>query len=119
MAGGARFRPVAVPFPFFLPLASTFGGANELASVSSLAFDGMGVELDSDDLSAGSGGWTEGDASSLIFADELRSTSAGNCASASGDRRSVTILLFLAPFDVVLEVVVADDMVGDDVVEVW
>lgn len=55
MAGGARFRPVTVP-PGFLFLLSDFGGANEFASVSSLAIEGSGVELDSDDFSVASGG---------------------------------------------------------------
>lgn len=52
--GGARFRPVEVP-PLDFFFASALGGANELPSVSSLAFEGIGVELDSDDLSAVSG----------------------------------------------------------------
>ena len=49
-------------------------------------------------------------------------TSAGNCDSTFGDRRSMMTLLFLAPFDVDLVVVVADDILADGVVEslmVW
>lgn len=66
MAGGARLRPVIVPPPRFR-LPSIFGGgARELGSCSSLAFDGMGVELDSDVLSTLSGGWTDGEGSALI-----------------------------------------------------
>lgn len=113
IAGGARFRPVIVPPPRFR-LPSTFGGgASELGSLSSLAFDGMGVELDSDVLSALSGGWTDGDGSALMRG----LTSDGNWASRSGGRRSVIILLFFADLDVVLLMGVADDMVVDGVVE--
>ncbi len=56
MAGGARLRPVMVPPPRFR-LPSIFGGgASELGSFSLFAVDGMGVEFDSDDFSALSGG---------------------------------------------------------------
>jgi hypothetical protein len=68
MAGGARLRPVIVPPPRFR-LPSTFGGgASELGSLSlsSLTFDGRGVELDSEVLSVLSGGWTDGDGSALV-----------------------------------------------------
>ena len=116
IAGGARLRPVTVPPPLLL-LLSDFGGASELGSGSSLPFDGSGVALDSDDLSADSGGWTDGDGSGLMDADEVGFTSDGNCASRSGDRRSVTILLFLADFDVDLVVVLVDDIVGDGEVD--
>lgn len=110
IAGGARLRPLTVPPP--LLLLSTFGGASELESASSLLVDGSGVELDSDDFSADSGGWTDGDGSGLMGADEVGLTSEGHCASSSGESRSVTILLFLADFDVDLVVVVlVDDMV--------
>lgn len=85
IAGGARFRPVTVPPPL-LRLLSAFGGANELASVSSLAFDGKGVELDSDDFSARSGGWTDGDGSTLTGDGDAGLVSDGNCASRSGER---------------------------------
>ena len=115
IAGGARFRPVMVPPPRFR-LPSTFGGgASELGSLSSLAFDGMGVELDSDVLSALSGGWTDGDGSALM----CRLTSAGNWASTSGGKRIVIILLFFADLDVVLLEGVAVDMVGDGAVDGW
>ena len=118
MAGGARLRPVIVPPPLFR-LLSTFGGASELGSVSSFTFDGIGVELDSDDLSALSGGWTDGDGSGLMAGDEDGFTSDGNWASKSGDRVRTTILLFFAVFDIDLDVVLADDMVGDGGVDGW
>lgn len=117
MAGGARLRPVMVPPPLLL-LGSAFGGANEFWSVWSLPFEGSGVELDSDDLSALSGGWTDGDGSGLMVIDEVGWTSAGNWASRSGDRRNVTILLFFAVFDVDLVVALVDDMAGDGGVDV-
>ena len=110
--GGARFRPVTVP-PGFLRLLSGFGGANELVSCSSLAVDGKGVELDSDDFSADSGGCTDGDGSTWTGDGEAGLTSDGNCASTSGDRRNTIILLFLPPFDVDLVVELVDDIVGD------
>lgn len=99
IAGGARFRPVIVPPPL-LRLASAFGGASEFGSCSSLPFDGIGVELDSDVLSALSGGCTDGDGSGLTTDGNLRLTSDGNWSSRSGDRRSTTILLCFDVFDV-------------------
>ena len=78
-------RPVIVPPPLFR-LLSVFGGASEFGSVSSFGFDGIGVELDSDVLSALSGGCTDGDGSGLMVNDELRFTSAGYRSSRSGDR---------------------------------
>ena len=112
MAGGARLRPVIVPPPLFL-LLPDFGGANELGSVSSLTFDGTGVELDSDVLSVLSGGWTDGDGSGLMIDDEVGLTSDGNWESTSGERWRTIILLFFAAFDVDLVVVLVDDMVND------
>ena len=101
-----------VPPPDFLLLAA-FGAADELASTSSLAADGSGVVLDSDDLSACSDGWTDGDASFLMGDEVVGLMSVGNRASASGERRSIIILLFLPPFAVDLVVVLVDDMMGE------
>lgn len=111
MEGGARFRPVTVPPPLFRLPSTLGGGTSELGSCSSLPFGGMGVEFDSDDLSALSGGWTEGDGSVLMEG----LTSAGNWDSLSGERRSTIILLFLLDFEPPLAVGVVDDMVGDGV----
>lgn len=96
MEGGARLRPVTVPPP--LRLLSVFGGASVFGSVSSLPFVGIGVELDSDAFSILSGGWTDGDGSGRMGVGDAGLTSAGNAASLSGDRRMMTILLFLLPF---------------------
>ena len=116
MAGGARFRPVMVPPALFF-FASAFGGASELGSVSSLAFVGIGVSLDSDDFSALSGGWRDGEGSGLTFVSEAGLTSDGNWERASGERLRITILLFFAVLDVDFEEVLVDDMVGDGVVD--
>ena len=113
MDGGARFLPLTAPPPLFRLPSTLGGGASELGSCSSLTFDGMGVVFDSDDLSALSGGWTDGDGSSVMRG----LTSAGNWASRSGERRSVTILLFLLDFEPPFAVGVVDDMVGDGVVD--
>ena len=113
IAGGARLRPVTVPPPRFRLPSTLGGGASELVSFSSFAFDGIGVEFDSDDLSALSGGWIDGEGSALMRG----WTSAGNWASRSAERRSVTILLFLLDFAIVLVEAAADDMAGDGVVD--
>lgn len=96
-----------------LRLLPAFGAADELASASSLTVDGNGVALDSDNLSAFSDGWADGDASFLIGDEIVGLVSVGNRASASGDRRNIIILLFFAPFAVDLVVVLADDMMGE------
>ena len=75
--------------------------------------------MDSDDFSALSGGWTDGDGSAFTVIDEVGWTSAGNWASTSGERCSITILLFFAVFDVDFVVVVVDDMVGDGTFDGW
>jgi hypothetical protein len=114
MEGGARLRPVTVPPPLRL-LLSALGGASELGSVSSLPFDGSGVELDSDALSTLSGGCTDGDGSGLMGVGDAGLTSAGKSASLSGDRRRTTILLFLLPFDadlLAVEAISADGVDG-------
>lgn len=77
MDGGARFRPDIVPPPLFL-LLSPFGGANELPSFSSLVFDGMGVELDSDDFSTDSVGCADGEGSILTSDGDAGLMSDGN-----------------------------------------
>lgn len=112
MEGGARFRPVMVPPPL-LRLPSTLGGASELGSCSSFAFDGMGVEFDSDDLSALSGGWTDGEGSVVT----VGFTSAGNWASRSGDRWRTTSLLFLLDLGAAFAEAAGDGMVGDGVAD--
>jgi hypothetical protein len=99
--GGARFRPVMVPPPRFL-LLSVLGGARDLGSPSSLLKEGMGVALDSDDLSALSGGCTDGEDSGLMSC--VAGPSDGKAASLSEERRSVIILLFF-----VARFCVADD----------
>lgn len=113
MAGGARFRPVTVPPPLLLFLLSAFGGAKELASVSSFAFNGSGVELDSDDFSVWSGGGTDGDGSIVGGDGDGGLMSDGKRASRSEERRSTITLLFFAPFDVDLAVMAVDDIAGE------
>lgn len=105
MDGGALLRPVtAAPPLFFRP--SILGGASELGSAASLVVGGIGVALESEALSTTSC-CTDGDGSACGFADGL---AAGYRARLSGDRRSVTILLFFAGLGV--DLVVVDDMVG-------
>lgn len=96
--GGARFRPL--PLPFF-PLWSGLGGANELGSIASVPLVGIGVAFDSDDLSASSGGCTDGEGSFLVDDDEdLDATSDGYLVRMSGDNLIMTIrLLPLAAVD--------------------
>lgn len=110
MDGGARLRPVAVPPPLFR-LLSALGGANEFGSASSLLKEGIGVALESDVLSALSGGCTDGDGSALMCDDA--GTSAGKSASLSDERRNTMTLLFLVARFVVAD----DDMMGDVVVD--
>lgn len=83
MEGGARLRPVIVPPPLRL-LLSVLGGAREFGSVSSLLVDGIGVALDSDDFSAFSGGWIDGEGSGLMTFGVAGLMSAGKAASLSG-----------------------------------
>lgn len=112
MDGGALLRPVtAAPPLFFLP--STLGGASELGSAASVLVGGMGVALESDVLSTVSDGCADGDASALMACGLGGGVAAGYCARLSGDRRSVTILLFLAIFAVDLVVVAVVDIYGD------
>ena len=96
MAGGARFRPVMVPPPRFR-LPSAFDGAKELPSVSSLAFDGIGVELDSDVFSADPGGGRERAGSSLMVGGEDDFASDGKRERRSEGRRNTITWLFLPP----------------------
>lgn len=115
MDGGALLRPVtAAPPLFFLP--SILGGASELGSVPSTVAGGMGVALESDVLSAASDGCADGDASALMACDLVDGLAAGYRARMSGDRCSITILLFLAIFGVDLVVVAVVDIgeEGDD-----
>lgn len=113
MAGGARFLPDALPAGRFF-LFSAPGGASELPSVSSLALGGIGVELASDDLSAGSGGCTDGEGSALMDAEREMEGVAGKRESLSAVMCNTMILLFFAPLAVALMVVVVvDDMVDD------
>lgn len=99
-----------VPPPRFL-LLSVLGGAKELESPSSLLNDGIGVALDSDVLSALSGGCTDGDGSGLMR--DAAGTSTGKSESLSGERCNTTTLLFF----VARLIVADDDMVGDVVLE--
>lgn len=113
MIGGALLRPATAPPPLFL-LPSTFGGgASEFGSGVSAVVVAAGVEVDSDDLSAvdSSGGATEGVGSGFMAtsAGFCAGAVCGNCASASGERLRVTILVFRDVFGVALA---EGDMVG-------
>jgi hypothetical protein len=128
MDGGARFLPLTWPPPRFR-LSPALGGASELLSVTSVVVGGMGVELDSDDFSAGSGACMEGVGSALGgVVDDLGVLSDGYCESWSGDRRRTTTRLFLPAVvlgvalavlgvvaDMVDDVGVCGSMVGDGV----
>ena len=91
-----------------------------MASVSSLPVAGIGVALDSDVLSADSGGATDGEGSGLTFADgvclEEGGLLDGKRDSRSDEMASLTILLFFADLDVALALGVL--MVGDGCVDV-
>ena len=103
-----------VPPPLFRRPSALAGGASEFESFSSFPFVGRGVGFDSDDFSALSGGWTDGDGSALM----VSSTSGRSIRfNSTGGKRSVTILLFLLDFDVAFALAVVDDMVGDGVVD--
>lgn len=109
--------PTALPVPFFF-LPSACGTASEAASVSSLALMGIGVALDSDDLSAASGGWTDGEGSGLMEEDDGEVedlASKGKRVSESDGRRSIIILLFFDPlaFDLLVDAGVVVDMATD------
>ena len=101
MEGGALFRPDAPPAPPRFLLPSTLGGASVLPSPSSLPAAGIGVALDSDVLSTELGGCIDGDGSGLTGADAglMGGLSCGKRARRSGERRSVTTLLFFADLD--------------------
>lgn len=73
----------------------------------------MGVPYDSEALSTDSGGCTEGDGWALnVGADGFGVLSDGHRDRASGDSRSVIILLFLPAFGVVMVVDVVVFVVG-------
>ncbi len=89
------------------------GGASEFPSAASSPCEGSGVALDSEVLSVLSGGCTEGDGSGLIEG----GIGVAKARSFSGDRRRMTILLFLLFFDEEVRALlgVVDDMVVDTV----
>lgn len=109
--GGALFRPETFPPPLLRPFVAG-GGANELLSAGSAAVLACGVELLSDDLSAGeaSGGCIEGEAADCVteLEDEVFFDVGlnGKRASRSGEMTSLTMRLFLAVF--------GDDLAVDD-----
>lgn len=98
--GGARLRPDVPGAALFLLSPALVGADESLPSVPSTGA-ALGVAFDSDDLSVGSGGATEGDGSALVgVADDLDdggATSEGKQARRLAERLRVTILLFLLP----------------------